>query len=674
MSDTASLVTAAEISRLAGVTRATVSNWRRRHPDFPSPAGGSESRPVFDLGDVREWLREHGIESAESPLRNLQTVLRAHVEPREIPRLLATLSPNAATLADPMSEGEPSEVLAAMWAAMEDAGMGATVEALAERGLEESPTTGVYVTPDEVAELMAELARATGVAVDRVLDPACGSGALLAAVARLGARECFAQDILPVQAQRAALNISLRARAVHVDPRAGDSLLADAFPGLEVDAVLCNPPNLQRDWGADELALDPRWNYGVPPRGESELAWVQHALAHLRPGGVAVLLLPPAVAFRSAGRRIRGELLRQGALRAVIGLPAGAAPPRQLGLHIWVLRNPATRDAGADEVLFVDAARLDSADEQGGPNALRKVSETVLAAWRAFDRSDSGAPPDVAAVVRVMDVLDEDVDLTPGRYVRAAVDADRTADAVAEGLAALEAEIDDLCAVFDDLPGFRGVGERAWRTATVADLAKGGALQVHLPRPRREESETSVDPHLGKAILTIRDLLSGGEPSGSVGSGGSASSMVIEPGDVVMPLLRGMREEHPGARVAGSAEAGALLGTNLFLLRPTPGRLDPWFLAGFVAAPENIAAGTVGATTVRVVPSRLRIPLLPPAQQQRYGAMFRQLHRLRASARRTDRSAARLAALIGTGLAAGALEPHDPPADDARTTSGKGRK
>ena len=56
MPKTPTLVTAAEISRLAGVTRATVSNWRRRHPDFPAPAGGTEASPAYDVAEVRAWL------------------------------------------------------------------------------------------------------------------------------------------------------------------------------------------------------------------------------------------------------------------------------------------------------------------------------------------------------------------------------------------------------------------------------------------------------------------------------------------------------------------------------------------------------------------------------------------------------------------------------------------
>ena len=62
---------------------------------------------------------------------------------------------------------------------------------------------------------------------------------------------------------------------------------------------MCNPPFADRNWGLEKLADDPRWVYGVPPRLESELAWVQHALAHVVPGGSVVMLMPPAAAPRA---------------------------------------------------------------------------------------------------------------------------------------------------------------------------------------------------------------------------------------------------------------------------------------------------------------------------------------------------------------------------------------
>src|SRR3954451_12398679 len=58
--DSSVTVTLAEIARIAGVTRAAVSNWRRRHPNFPAPTGGTDISPLFALDDVQGWLRAQG--------------------------------------------------------------------------------------------------------------------------------------------------------------------------------------------------------------------------------------------------------------------------------------------------------------------------------------------------------------------------------------------------------------------------------------------------------------------------------------------------------------------------------------------------------------------------------------------------------------------------------------
>ena len=68
MPERATEVTAAAIARLAGVGRAAVSNWRRRHADFPQPVGGTDTSPAFALCEVEQWLRDQG-KLAEVPLR-----------------------------------------------------------------------------------------------------------------------------------------------------------------------------------------------------------------------------------------------------------------------------------------------------------------------------------------------------------------------------------------------------------------------------------------------------------------------------------------------------------------------------------------------------------------------------------------------------------------------------
>lgn len=390
MPENAAEVTAAGIARLAGVGRAAVSNWRRRHPDFPKPVGGTETSPSFALTDVERWLREQG-KLAEVPLRErVWQQLSGHpagvvtalvhagcallfVRDRPTAWLelsavsderLADVLPPALdqVLADrfgahPPVNAPPRTELAASVPLLRgvaelaaELGTRQAFEFLLGRHLDANPRQ-YTLTPAGPAELMAALAGPART----VLDPASGTGTLLRAVQQSAA--LYAQDVAPELAALTALRLALHCDA-EVHTQAGDSLRADAFPALAADAVLCHPPFNERNWGHDELAYDPRWEYGFPARTESELAWIQHALARLREGGTAVLLMPPAAASRRSGRRIRADLLRHGALRAVIALPAGAAPPYGIPLHLWVLRKQGAGQQPSPELLLVDTAEL----------------------------------------------------------------------------------------------------------------------------------------------------------------------------------------------------------------------------------------------------------------------------------------------------------------------------
>ena len=137
----------------------------------------------------------------------------------------------------------------------------------------------------------------------------------------------------------------------------GDSIRDDAFPTLAADAVLCAPPYGDRDWGHEELAYDSRWMFGLPPKVESELAWLQHCLAHLarrrsRGPAHAARLVPAAP--RAGGSEPRCSV--SGALRAVLALPAGIAQPLHIGLQLWLLERPHPQAALPATVLLVDPA------------------------------------------------------------------------------------------------------------------------------------------------------------------------------------------------------------------------------------------------------------------------------------------------------------------------------
>ncbi|MBW5485452.1 SAM-dependent methyltransferase, partial [Streptomyces bambusae] len=223
-------VTAAEIARLAGVGRAAVSNWRRRHADFPRPVGGTETSPSFALPQVEAWLRAQG-KLAEVPLRErvwqqvcghpagsvaalveagcallvvrmrptdwleltavsdermavllppvLDQVLTARLGPHHPLTDLArarTAAPGAFAAPGPASM--PLLRAAAELAA--ELGASQAFEFLLGRHLDANPRQ-YTLTPEGPAALMAALAGPARSA----LDPACGTGTLLRAVRAL---------------------------------------------------------------------------------------------------------------------------------------------------------------------------------------------------------------------------------------------------------------------------------------------------------------------------------------------------------------------------------------------------------------------------------------------------------------------------------------------------------
>lgn len=683
MSPSRDQLTAAEISRLAGVTRATVSNWRRRHEDFPRPSGGTDSSPTYDRVQVETWLAARGRLPARSAADLLAGEARQVADPLVLHRLfpaviaLGRMTPDAIeslarlsdtelatqmssevqdfarlipTLTNAPAYGPPElPLLRALVACVQDAGALAAIEVISTCLTPDIAVRGTYYTPPQVIQLMIDLVG--DVPANRVMDPACGTGGLLAAAATsLRTGELYGQDIAAEQAAAAAARLGVLAPDATTEIHIGNTLLSDAFTGLAADIVLCNPPYADKSWGHDELTYDPRWTFGVPPKTESELAWIQHCLAHLRPGGTAVVLVPPGVAERPPGRRIRAELTRAGAVRAVMALTPGAAPPFNIGLHLWVLRRPESDRPSTVPVLFVDASGVDSWDA---------VRDTILNSWHSFTTAPRLFKPisGAARAVPVLDLMRAEMDLTPTRHVRT-VAAVATPDDFAASVKTRRAELHQATAALHamDDADWPPTGARpfTWRTVTIGDLLRGNALEMHrtAPAPRSTEDETGGPQ---AAVMTARDVTTGGGPSTSqIGRDPKSPPPALQVGDVLLPeLLRGAIR----ARVVGPDDAGSLLGPHVLLFRPDPDRLDPWFLAGFLAAEENVHGATTGSSIVRIQPRRLRVPLMPLEKQREYGSAFERLHALRRAAEIAHRLAEDTVRDVNLGLTAGVLLP-----------------
>ncbi len=725
--DNATEVTAAGIARLAGVGRAAVSNWRRRHADFPRPVGGTETSPSFALAEIEEWLRRQG-KLAEVPLRErvwqqlaghpagpvtalvhagcalllvrdrptdwleiaaVSDPRMAELLPDALTKVVtarfgahpaggaprtdggsqsgrsgaptvpgasaAPTGPAAVTVPAPGDLAPSVPLLRGVAELAAERGARQTFEFLLGRHLDANPRQ-YTLTPTGPAELMAELAGEART----VLDPASGTGTLLRAVRAPAA--VYAQDAVPELAALTALRLALHEDA-EVHARAGDTLRSDAFPGLRADAVLCHPPFNERNWGHDELAYDARWEYGFPARTESELAWVQHAVARLRDGGTAVLLMPPAAASRRSGRRIRADLLRRGALRAVIALPAGSAPPYNIPLHLWVLRRPvAGQPPARPEVLLVDAAG-ETSDGRPRPG-WDTVRDTVLDAWRPYDRTGAAEErPGVSRGVPVIELLDDDVDLAPARHL-----PPPAAGGGAAELAAVRDRLGDTLRLTAELtpppPAPEPSPRAPWPQTTIGELARAGAVTLRTATlhaaPATGGTPSAASGALESAsgtrvpVLTDHDVLAGGPPSGELPGGELPDDTVLtEPGDVVVPVLGGGAV----ARVVGP-EAGAALGRNLTLLRPDPAALDPWFLAGFLrGTANNRQASSYASTATRLDVRRVQVPRIPLDQQRRYGDRFRTLAAFEDALRLAGALGERLVRGMHDGLTDGTVAP-----------------
>jgi len=658
-------VSAADIARIAGVRPSAVSNWRRRHDDFPRPVGGTDKSPRFDLAVVEAWLHAQGrtpeipagerlwqaFESARGVMPTGDVLVAAGLLLYYLDRHPGTPVPyDSAEVCRVLDEAEhalafgnsvvagliglrrpfdPGARETTMLHAVAQAASGddpaRVFEYLCSRALDGGARTGLMVTPPELADLMLDLA---GDSPRRLLDPACGSGTILLAAARRGYSRVEGQELDRSLALVSALRLAFTGASFDVS--AGDSLRADAYPRPSADAVVCSPPFGDRNWGAEDLADDPRWEFGVPPRLEPELAWVQHALAHVAPGGPVVMLMPPAAAARPSGRRIRRALAAGGALRAVISLPPKLAAHYALALQIWVLSRPEP-DRAHSHVLLVDASGYTTRTARAADaiSTWDEVRAVVAHAWNAFKDGPQGVAEtsDVAIAIPVVDLLGEGADLTPARYLRPPGLVVASQADLASRRDDLASRLADLVRLLPELPQPRSGGDASYRDASLEELAQTGALVIRraAPRPAGRVGDLASVRAKGR-ILTSQDIARAVPPSGTDEVIiDEVRNPAIRAGDVLVPLI-GRRLT---ARVAAGEDVGAYLSPSVYLIRPDTAALDPWFLAGVLSSTGGDRQAARMASTlgdrIRFDPRRVRIALLPIEDQRAYGESFHRI-------------------------------------------------
>ena len=519
-----SLVTPIQIARLADVGRAAVSNWRRRYPDFPQPAGGTANSPLFELSEVEAWLRSNGrITSGSAAESRLHQDMMTPADLADVVNYLAGQyllgESRLKTSTDDLLRDRPAIEVA---------------QRLVEREAARARAAGDFGPMPVIADVIASLLPDLGPDHPAlVADPHCGLGSLLPALARhLGSRQTYvAHDPSPANT-RVTTGLLALAGCEDVHGKAFDALAErpphPADPAADVVACavpVSRPASGEPTWSA----TDPRWVFGVPPQGMPELAWVQHCYSLVRPGGTCALVILSNASTHPLGRHIRGLMVKSRALTTVMTLPPGSVPGTARAVQIWLLRRPEAGTPASRSVRMIDASEFDAA----------ALTSAITGRWRSVAED-----PYIARDVPLIDLLEGNVDLLPARWltppVRDVVEPFQAARSELVGLLrSLQKAVPDLTAasqltVTDETD-----------TLTVGALARSGALEI-LPAG----TTTAFDDILVNAIDLDRSKIVA-DPA-SIGHPAKMSVLRCDPDEIDPYFLLGHLRSSANRRLTGT--------------------------------------------------------------------------------------------------------------------------
>ncbi len=301
--------------------------------------------------------------------------------------------------------------------------LGRTYEyCIAQFAAYEGTKGGEFYTPQSIVKTIVEILKPFE--NSRIYDPCCGSGGMFVQSAKFvkahsGKRGGFAvygQESNSDTWKMAKMNMAIRGIDADFGPYQADTFFNDLHPMLKADFIMANPPFNLSNWGGDKLRDDRRWEYGIPPAGNANFAWIQHMIHHLAPNGkIGLVLANGALSSQSSGEgEIRKNIINADLVEGIVALPTQLFYSVTIPVTLWFISKNKKQKG---KTVFIDARKMgymaDRKHRDFTDEDIRKIADT-------FEAFQNGTLKDVkgfCAVKTTQDIAEQDYILTPGRYV-----------------------------------------------------------------------------------------------------------------------------------------------------------------------------------------------------------------------------------------------------------------
>lgn len=286
---------------------------------------------------------------------------------------------------------------------------------------QEGKLAGEFYTPSCVVRTLVEVLQPYH---GRVYDPCCGSGGMFVQSAKfveshsgnINDISVYGQDSNPTTWKMAQMNLAIRGIDADLGKFNADTFFNDCHPTLRADFIMANPPFNLSDWGADKLADDVRWQYGMPPSGNANFAWLQHMIYHLAPNGrIGMVLANGSLSSQSGGEgEIRKNIINADLVDCIVAMPTQLFYTTQIPVSLWFLSKNKKQKG---KTLFIDARKLGTMVSRKNRELtdadIRRIADT----YNAFADGTLTDQKGFCAVATTEDIAKQDYILTPGRYV-----------------------------------------------------------------------------------------------------------------------------------------------------------------------------------------------------------------------------------------------------------------